>query len=137
LVYYRGKAFIVVVFLLGVVLAVAWMLRCPKEVTVSIGEFPSMNAGLRAAVRRLPVEIDRCPAALGYRMMWISPDSENERVDRQALLYFRGPRWLGYERDVFSGISGRKYVVDEAAIRAVAEKGGTLEDFAEYDQLSK
>ena len=118
-------------------LAAAWLLRCPKEVNVSIGAFPSMNAGLRAAIRRLPVEIDRCPAALGYRIMWISPDSENERVDRQALLYFTGPQALGYERDVFSGISGREYVVDQTAIRSVAEKGGTLEDFSEYDQRYK
>jgi hypothetical protein len=121
------------IFSVACVLAAACLFRCPKEVNVYIGEFPSRDAGLRAAIKRLPQEIDRCPGAEGYRVMWRGPDPEDGRVDREALLYFRRPRALGFEHDVYSGISGRAYVVDEVDIRVVAEKGGTLEDFAEYD----
>jgi hypothetical protein len=33
-----------------------------------------------------------------------------------------------------SAVSQESHIVDDAAIRAVAESGGTLEDFAAFDQ---
>ena len=68
----------------------------------------------------------------------ISDDDASARqsIDRRSLLY-SGPKpakWLGYEFDVFSGTIGRRYLVDRAAIEAVAAKDRTLEDFDEYDQ---
>jgi hypothetical protein len=55
-------------------------------------------------------------------------------VDDRALLYEPGRKRLGYEHDVQSGISGKAYIVEMAAIKEVAKKGGSLEDFSEYDQ---
>lgn len=105
---------------------------------VFIGEFDSKDAALRAAIRRLAVEVDRCPDAEEYHIVWVGPDpDQNQRVDRRALWYFRRPKTLGYEHDVSSGIAGRNYIVDDAAIKAVAEKGGALEDFAEYDNSQR
>jgi hypothetical protein len=108
---------------------------------VPIGEFQSKDAGMRAAIKRLVVETERCPNARLYRIVWVGPFSDDdpagrESIDRRSLLYW-GPnpaKWLGYEFDVFSGADGRRYLVDRAAIEAVAAKAGTLEDFDQYDQ---
>ncbi|HXG91108.1 MAG TPA: hypothetical protein VNN73_01910 [Blastocatellia bacterium] len=103
-----------------------------------IGEFASKDDCMRAAIRKLAVEIQRCPEAEMYHIVWISPDpDENQRVDRRAVLYERGRKEIGYEHDVFSGISGKAYTVDDAAIQAVAERGGTLYDFSAYEQRNK
>jgi hypothetical protein len=96
---------------------------------------------MRAAIKRLVVETERCPNAQLYRIVWVGPMSNvdtdgRQTIDRQSLLY-SGPepaKWLGYEHDVLSGTSGRTYLVDRAAIEAVAAKDGTLEDFDQYDQ---
>jgi hypothetical protein len=114
------------------------MVSCGKEVEVSIGEFPSKEAGLRAAIPRLASELDRCPKAEKYRVIWMGPDSDGStRVNRRALLYLKNFKKLGYEHDVESGISGEPYIVDGAAIKAVAKKGGTLQDFSDYGVNSK
>jgi hypothetical protein len=111
----------------------------PGEVWVEIGEFQSKDAGMRAAVKRLAVEIQENPNAERYRIVWTGPfsdedDDARQSIDRRALVYCLPVKWLGYEHDVDSGIAGRKYIVDRADIKAVAEKGGSLEDFDEYDQ---
>ena len=109
--------------------------RSPSEITVSIGQFESKDAGLRASIKVLADQVKRCPNSTDYHIIWVGPDpDQNQRVDRRGLWYFRRPKSLGYEHDISSGIAGRKYIVDDEAIRAVAEQGGTLEDFAEYDQ---
>jgi hypothetical protein len=121
----------------GIVLAV-WMLICPSEVRVSIGEFPSKEAGLRAAIVTLAYELDRCPNAETYRIIWRGPNSEGSpHVGRRALLYLQEFKKLGYEHDILSGIDGEPYIVNQAAIKAVAEEGGTLQDFSNYDLNSK
>jgi hypothetical protein len=70
--------------------------------------------------------------------MWWGPvdDTSATGAYRQALLYSSNGKawWLGYEHDFLSGTSGRSFEVDRAAIQAVAEKGGTFEDFDQYDQ---
>ena len=112
-----------------------FIFRCPSEMTVSIGKFESKDAGLRASIKVLADEVNRCPKSTDYHIIWVGPDpDENQRVDRRGLWYLRRSEWIGYEHDVNSGISGRKYIVDDEAIKAVAGKGGTLEDFAQYDQ---
>ena len=118
----------------GIVLG-AWSLICRDEIYKTIGNFESKDAGLRAAIPHLAAEIRRCPEAELYRIVWSSPDTEGyQHVDRRALLYVRKAKAIGYEHDVFSGIAGKAYIVDETAIKAVAERGGSLEDFSEYDQ---
>ena len=42
---------------------VMWLLVCPSEVYTLIGKYESKEAGLRAAIQRLPAEIDKCPGA--------------------------------------------------------------------------
>src|ERR1051325_2280267 len=109
----------------------SWSLRCPKEVSISIGEFDSKDKGLSASIPRLAAEIRRWPEAEMYRVIWVGPetDPDHRGVDRRATFYSRASKRIGYEADVNSGSVGRTYIVDEAAIIAVAEKGGTLEDF--------
>jgi hypothetical protein len=106
-----------------------WLLRCPSEIYTTIGNFESREAGLREAVPKLATEIHRCPEAELYRIVWIGPDP-----NRHALLYDAKRNRLGYEDDVLSGIAGKTYIVDKAAINKVAERRETLEDFSEYDQ---
>ncbi len=122
-----------ILILAGIALE-AWPLGCSGEIYKTIGNFESKDAGLRAAIPRLAGEIQRCPEAELYRIVWLSPNEEgSQHVDRRALLYTRKAKAIGYEHDVFSGIAGKAYIVDEAAIRAVAARKGTLEDFSEYD----
>ena len=125
-----------VVLAIGIAFVV-WMSSCFAEIDVSIGEFESKEAALPIAIQRLSTEVNRCPQANTYRITWIATDpSANQTAMRRALLYDRVSdlNWLGYEQDCFSGFSDRPYVVDDAAIRAVAAKGGTLEDLKEYEQ---
>ena len=98
-----------------------------------IGEFQSKEAGVRASLPKLIALIQECPEAREYYIIFTAP--EGQSVDRCALVYYRGDGArgiIGYEGDVFSGTVGRTYSVDNEAIKAVAEKGGTLEDFAGY-----
>jgi hypothetical protein len=123
------QAFIAAILLaVGITLAV-WILSCPRDIDVSIGEFESKQA----ALPKLSAEISRCPQAEQYRVSWIASDL----AMRQAVLYIRKPKMLGYEQDCYSGFSDWPYNVDDVAIRTVAEKGGKLEDFQEYDQRTR
>jgi hypothetical protein len=114
---------------------------CPdEEVYVRIGDFDSRDAALRAAIPKLATEIRKCPRVKTYRIVFTSPGIY--AVDRHALLYSRrnGPQArIGYEDDVFSGISPDfgPYTVDDTVVAAVAEKGGSLEDFAQFDRTRK
>src|SRR5262249_25862707 len=81
------------------------------ERRVEIGEFQSKDAGMRAAIKRLAVEVERHPNQDIYRIVWIGPFSDEtetarESIDRRALLYCGdGPvKTVGYEHDVLSGI---------------------------------
>ena len=133
----RKRKIILASILLVVGVAIGWWLfRCYglNAVSVHIGKFDSKDAGLRAAIPELAREIRMCPWSKEYRVIWEGPDPEDQTVRMRALLYNRKWKSFGYEHDVFSGISGQIYKVDEAAIKAVAEKGGTLEDFAAYDK---
>jgi hypothetical protein len=107
---------------------------------VEVGEFHSKSEGVRAAIKRLAAET-RCPDTPCIRVMWSGPpdDTSGAGANRQALVYWQiggngQARWLGYEHDFLSGASGKCYFVDRAAIQAVADKSGTLEDFDQYDQ---
>ncbi len=120
-----------------------WMAACAcpdEEIYTTIGEFDSRDAALRAAIPKLADAIRKCPQVKTYRIVFTAPGIE--RVDRHALLYWRrsAPTGdIGYEDDVFSGTSTGfgPYEVDDAIVRAVAEKGGSLEDFAQYDRQRK
>lgn len=129
---------ILVLVVVGILL-MRWLLSCPNEIYFRIGTYESKEAGIRAAIKKLPAEMERCPKAKRYRIVWSGPTpmEDDGHVDRRALLYDRQSKALGYERDVLSGIDGKAYFVDDAAIRAVAQKDGTLEDFAEYDEKAK
>jgi hypothetical protein len=122
--------------LASTLIVVAGRNSCRREHTVKIGRFDSKEAGVRAAIPRLATEIAKCPDAEVYRVMWVGPgDSPN--YSRNAVLYERRDNRLGYEDDPGSSFSETPYAVDDAAIHAVAGEGGTLEDFAKYDQKRK
>ena len=112
------------------------------ELTDDIGEFQSKDAGIRAAIKRLAVVTQSCPETKTYRIKWTGPSDENPSEMActgcgRALVYWwdrRSRMRLGYEMDFLSGASSGGYAVDRAAIKAVADKGGTLEDFDRYDQ---
>ncbi|HKA20115.1 MAG TPA: hypothetical protein VKN18_17635 [Blastocatellia bacterium] len=79
---------------------------CPEdEVFYQIGKFASRDEALRAAIPELAKIIRKCPQARTYRVVFTAPGVY--RVDRHALLYFRnnGATKIGYEDDLFSGIS--------------------------------
>src|SRR5262249_47159737 len=106
------------------------LVGCQDELWVSIGTFQSTDSAMRAAIQRLAVETQRCPKAQFYHIIWKGPysdDPDKKQNYEYALLYCARPRALGVEHDVGSGISGKCYTVDLDAIKAVAEKGGTLE----------
>ena len=126
-------AFITIIVLAaGITLAVL-IIGCSDMDDISIGEFESKQAALPSAIRALSAEISKCPEAKQYYVSWIASDSNM----REAIMYLRESKWLGYEQDCYSGFSDDPYNVDDAAIREVAEKGGTLEDFKEYDHRAR
>lgn len=127
---------LLVVAIASVLCLVTSISRCPKEISTRIGEFDSKDSGLRASIAKLAVEIDRCPHAELYRVIWIGPGEQGERLQRSTV-YYRENSSIGYEADAFSGTSETGFVIDDAAIRTVAGTGGTLEDFADYDQRVK
>jgi hypothetical protein len=111
--------------------------RCGSDLEVSIGPYESRDIGVRSSIQKLAAELRQCPQARLYRVIWRSPDPEgNEVMERQAILYDREHKRLGYEHDIYSGIAGKAYIVDDDAIQKVAERGGSLEAFVEYDQGS-
>ena len=124
---------LVCLFLVGGCLVGGCMI-CRGEMETSIGSFDSRDTGTRSALRELAKEVASCPRAELYRVIWASPNPEYPTIDRQAILYDRPHKRLGYERDIYSGISGKAYIVDDSAIRIVAERGGSLESFVEFDQ---
>jgi hypothetical protein len=105
---------------------------CPDEdLFWTIGEFESRETAVRAAIPKLATAISKCPRVEKYRIVFTSPGIYS--VDRHALLYFRrnSPHsWIGYEDDVFSGISPDfgPYEVNDADVHSVAAKGGSLDD---------
>lgn len=135
----RKLIIIGILFVLGSVAAALWLFKCYGlfAVSVHIGKFDSKEAGLRAAIPELVREMKVCPWSETYRVIWDGPDPEEQSVRGRSLLYNRKRKRLGYEQDLHSGISGKVYLVDEAAIKTVAEQGGTLEDFAAYDQSQR
>jgi hypothetical protein len=133
------KLFIIGIVVLLVAVASTFAikkLRCPPDVAVVIGEFNSKDSGLRASIPKLASEIARCPEAQVYRIIWVGPEPDPSAlgVDRRSTFYSRASKTIGYEADVYSGSFGKTYTADDAAIREVAEKGGTLEDFKDYEQ---
>ena len=112
--------------------------RCGSEVETLIGPCPSREVGIRSSIKKLAAEVRRCPQARLYRVIWRSPNpNNNQAMERQAILYDREHMSLGYEYDIYSGIAGKAYTVGDDAIQKVAEEGGSLEDFAAYDQGSR
>jgi hypothetical protein len=135
----RKRKFMVAgIFVVAGICLLGWSFRCSglSGHMVTIGVYESPGAGLRAAIRVLAKELCDCPFENRiYRIVWKGPDpDEGQRIEDHALLYDSKWKKLGYESDIGSGISGKAYTVDAAAIKAVAEKGGTLEDFSKYDQ---
>jgi hypothetical protein len=114
---------------------------CPdEEIILRIGEFDSRDAALRAAIPKLANAILMCRVVKTFRIVFTAPGIYG--VDRHALLYSRrnSPQaWIGYEDDVFSGISHGfgPYEVDDSVVHSVAQKGGSLEDFAQLDRARK
>jgi hypothetical protein len=115
---------------------------CPdEEAYVRIGDFDSRDAALRAAIPKLATEIRKCPRVKSYRIVFAAPGIYSVDGHLHSLLYRRnGPQArIGYEDDVHSGVSPDfgPYTVDDAVVLAVAEKGGSLEDFAQYERTHK
>ena len=128
-----GKLFVlsVVIVVAGIVLAVLSLIppADSRESISNLGEFGSKEAGLRASIPKLSAQLDRCPDAEVFRVMWVGLGNYQGGQDRHALLYDRKHNRIGYEDDFLSGFSDDTYFADDNAIRAVAEKGGTIEDF--------
>jgi hypothetical protein len=134
------RLLIVIIILLAVSpFAAWWLLRCygPIAVKDDIGKFDSKESGLRAAIPHLVNQFRFCPCSEEYRIVWQGPDPEDKLIGGRALYYNRRSKLLGYEQDAFSGTTGKTYRVDQSAIQAVAEKGGTMDNFLVYDQTSK
>jgi hypothetical protein len=109
-----------------------WSSRCSSEITESLGPVDSKETALCTSIQKLSAEVGRCPATEIFRVMWMGPDA-----GRHAILYDRTHKVIGYEDDFLSGISSRPYYADDAAVRTVAEKGGSLEDFVLYERRSR
>jgi len=125
---------------LGVVATIAWPeLRqyereSATEIFTYVGDFASKDAALRASIPVLAAEIRKHPEAREYTAIFSSPEPDPVFGNtRRSVFYDRSSGEVGYEADLDSGAVGRVYVVDDSAIEAVARKGGTLEDFGEYD----
>jgi hypothetical protein len=116
-------------FLILALLIGACLPRCPDEVYVYF-ESPIL-AGEREAVRKLSDALRRCPKAQRYDVFWKEVIA-GEELGRRALVYERRNKLIGYEYDPGSGFSGAVYVVDDAAIHAVAQKYGRLDDFTAH-----
>ena len=114
---------------------------CPdEELFTGIGEFDSRDAAIRAAIPKLADAIRKCPRVKTYRIVFTAPGIY--AVGRHGLLYGRrvgGIGYIGYEDDVFSGVSYGfgPYEVDDFVVQAVASKRGGLEDFAQQDRQRK
>ena len=134
----RRVLFIVIAIIItGVAIAfAAQKLRCPQEIETHIGWFDSKDTALRASIVKLADEIRRCPKAELYRVIWVSPEPQlvASGMSNRCIFYSRSRQGIGYEADVYSGGFGKGYIADDVAIRDVAEKGGTLEDFKVNDQ---
>jgi hypothetical protein len=113
-----------------------------SDVQFEIGTFNSADAGVRAAIKEL-AKLTRHPCgARSYRFVWTGPLSDDsaparQSVGKQALFIYCGAgavRALGYEPEASKGIPGRTYFVDDPALWAVAQRDGTLEDFADFDK---
>jgi hypothetical protein len=104
--------------------------RCPDEVNIYF-ESPTLEAGERVAVRKLSDALRKCPKAQRYDVFWKEVVAGQE-LGRRALVYDRRNKLIGYEYDPGSGFSGAVYVVDDAAIHAVAQKYGRLGDFTAH-----
>ena len=108
---------------------------CGDEITENIGEFDSKDTALRAAIPKLAAEMRRCPEAKRYRIIFVAPETHpwHEEIGRRSLFYYRRSMRIGYEADAFSGYLGQTYAVDDSAVQSIAQKGGTLDDLAEYE----
>jgi hypothetical protein len=109
--------------------------QCGEEITEDIGEFDSKDAALRAAIPKLAAEMRRCTEAETYRIIFFAPETHpwHQGIGRRSVLFYRPSMTVGYEADALSGTIGKTYVVDDSAVQSIAQKGGTLDDFAEYD----
>jgi len=65
--------------------------NCRDEMTEHIGSFDSKEAGVRAAIPKLAIEISRCPNAEVYRVMWVGPGNYPGNY-RHAIMYSEGIR---------------------------------------------
>ncbi|HKV37931.1 MAG TPA: hypothetical protein VJX67_01870 [Blastocatellia bacterium] len=135
------------ILMLGTILASASFFacgpqQCPNDphdlegLWIRIGPFQSWDAGMRAGVKRLAAEIQRCPLTQKYRVEWTNPSDASHPDWGSLVCAGHDPRrmGLGLENSPGDGIAVRMYIVDRAAIKVVAEKGGAVEDFDKYDQ---
>jgi hypothetical protein len=130
------KALIACTLIVEISLAAWLVLKCPDEIAVVIGEFESKEAALRASIKRLDGEIHGCSKAETYRVIWTVKDNPM----RQATLYHRRETTgghIGYEQDAFSGFAEDPFAANDVDVKRVAEKGGSLNDFSEYDERNR
>ena len=109
---------------------------CGDQVFDDLGHFSSKESGLRASIKKLSQQIKECPNASKYVVGWKAL-AEDGVVQQRETAYDRRTRQLCYEMDPGSGCYGDVYVVDDAAVHAVAAKNGLLDDFAPYDAAKK
>ncbi len=103
---------------------------CSSKVEVSIGDYSSVAAGQRAALRQLSEEIERCPNAQIYKILrnnsiWKRWDEANLEIT----VYWRKQGRLQDGAPVF-GVHTQWAKVTNAAIHEVANSSGDFKDFA-------
>src|SRR5258705_11693051 len=69
---------------------------CSGEILITIGEFDSNDAALRASIPKLADAIRKCPHAKIYRIVYTAPgnywEPGTKTQDSTALLYYRRDR---------------------------------------------
>ena len=89
-----GKLFVLSLAIVvgGIVLAVLALIPpedCSRESISHVGNRDSKEAGLRTSIPKLVRQLDVCPDAEVFRVMWIGPGNHPGGQDRHALLYYR------------------------------------------------
>src|SRR5215216_4056702 len=74
---------------------------CGDEVYTNLGKFQTEDSALRASIKKLSAEIQECPEAKLYRIVWDAPNQYG--ISRHSVLFDRLHKSIGIEDDVGSG----------------------------------
>ena len=95
----------------------------------NVGSFLSQKEGERASIKCLAKEIGLRPWKLTFQINW-ECNGNGCGMKNRATIYDRKHKIIGYEEDVGSGYAKSWECPNDQKIFAVANKNGTLSDFA-------